>query len=237
MRTMSSICVIIPTYNERENLPRVAAAVLRRLPPHGKIIVVDDNSPDGTGRIADELAAADRRVQVIHRPVKAGLGSAYRAGFAKALADDAELIVTMDSDLSHDPDALPAILAKAGDADLVIGSRYCSGGKIVNWSPWRRLLSRTANLVARLALGLKPHDSTSGFRCYRRAVLEGIPLDGIKSEGYSFLEEVLFRSQRAGFRAAEVPIVFRDRTGGSSKISRSEIFKAVWTVLRLAFCA
>lgn len=203
------------------------------LPAHVSVIVVDDNSPDGTGAIADEWAKRCDRVKVIHRPGKLGLGTAYVAGFRLALASHFALIMTMDADFSHDPRFVPSLLELAETCDVVIGSRYVPGGGTLNCTLKRRILSRAANRFAKALLGLRAQDCTAGFRCYRRAVLESIDLDAIKSNGYSFLIEMLFMVQRAGWAVGEVPIVFEDRVRGLSKISRSEVYRAVQTVLRL----
>ncbi|HEY64862.1 MAG TPA: polyprenol monophosphomannose synthase [Caldilineae bacterium] len=224
--------VIVPTYNERENLPDLVRAILA-LPLTVWVIVVDDNSPDGTGAIADQLAAETGRVIVLHRPGKLGLGTAYTEGFRRALQLDVDRIITMDADFSHDPRYIPVLLDRSSSCDLVIGSRYVPGGAVRLWGWERRLLSWGANLIAHLALGLRARDCTSGFRCYRREALRAIPLDAIKADGYSYLIEVLFQCQWRGLRIGEVPIVFEDRRRGASKISRQEIFKAGLTVLRL----
>jgi dolichol-phosphate mannosyltransferase len=226
--------VIIPTYNERENLPQLVAEIMD-LPVEAGVIVVDDNSPDGTGQLADELAAEHKgRMFVIHRPGKLGLGTAYIAGFKKGLSLGAERLVTMDADFSHNPRYLPAMIEASARHDLVIGSRYVPGGGTRNCGWRRRLLSQGANLFARTMLGLHAHDTTAGFRCYRRRVLETIPLDQIFSSGYSFLVEMLFLTQQAGFAVGEVPIIFENRQLGRSKISQREVFKAQYTVFRLA---
>ena len=226
--------IIIPTYNERENLPPLVERLLA-LPVDVRVIVVDDASPDGTGAIADALAAQhDGRVQVIHREGKLGLGTAYVAGFRHALAEAADLIITMDADFSHPPEKIPELLAKAHEGyDLVIGSRYVPGGQAVECTLPRKMLSWGANAFARILLGLRARDTTAGFRCYRHEVLASIALDQIFSDGYSFLMEMLYRVQRAGWRVGEVPIVFHNRRQGVSKISRNEIYKALYTVLRL----
>ncbi len=225
--------VIVPTYNERENIVLLVPELLA-LPVGLDVIVVDDNSPDSTGLIADEMAAREPRVSVVHRPGKLGLGTAYVAGFKRALADGAERILTMDADYSHHPRFIPAMLDRGQAVDLVIGSRYVRGGGAVDSPAMRRLLSYGANGVAKIMLGLKAMDCTAGFRCYRRAVLECIDLDSIFSNGYSFLIEMLFNVQRCGFTVAEVPIQFMDRRLGASKISRNEIRRAMYTVLRLS---
>lgn len=225
--------LIVPTYNERENLPALVAAI-QALPIHIHIIVVDDNSPDGTGAVAEELAAQHPSVEVIHRSGKLGLGTAYAAGFAQALAAGAERILTMDADFSHDPRYLPAMLAASQQYELVIGSRYVRGGGVRNWGPERKLLSWGANALAKTLLGLQARDCTAGFRCYRRYVLETVDPASIRANGYSYLIEMLYKCQRAGFTIGEVPIIFADRRLGQSKISQNEIYRAGRTVLRLA---
>lgn len=204
------------------------------LPPEPHVIVVDDGSPDGTGDLAEELARRHQRVHVVHRPGKLGLGTAYRAGFKYALAAGADLVMTMDADFSHHPRYIPSLIALAETCDLTIGSRYVDGGGVRNWGLKRRLLSRMANVIARLALGLQANDCTAGFRCYRREVLERVNPDAILSSGYSFLVEMLFRCQRSGYKVGEVPIIFENRRLGQSKISEKEIYKAGYTVLRLS---
>ena len=230
-----STCVVLPTYNESENLARLVPELLA-LPYDLRVLVVDDNSPDGTGTLADRFAAEHpRRVEVLHRAGKLGLGSAYLAGFRRAFELGADFVLTMDADFSHHPSYIPAMLARSEAADLIIGSRYVPGGGAVDSPVLRRLLSRFANLVGHLVLNLHARDMTAGFRLYRRAVLDSIPLDRIFSSGYSFLIEMLFLVEQRGWRVAEVPILFRDRTYGRSKISRNEIFKALYTVARLAY--
>jgi glycosyltransferase involved in cell wall biosynthesis len=228
------IAVIVPTYNEKENIESLVTQLLA-LPTGVRVIVVDDNSPDGTGDIVDLLAAeSDGRVSVIHRAGKLGLGTAYIAGFKRALADGADLICTMDADFSHNPRYLPDMVEKTGQGyDLVIGSRYVRGGGS-NHNLVRKVFSWGANTITRIVLGLQAHDTTAGFRCYRREVLESLDLDNIRSSGYSFLFEMLFSVERRGWRVGEVPIFFEDRLLGASKISRKEIVKALWTVFRLA---
>jgi len=228
MRTL----VILPTYNERENIARLVPDLLA-LPDGVHILIVDDNSPDGTGQLADEFSSRHERVHVIHRAGKLGLGTAYIAGFKYALEVGFDCILTMDADYSHQPQYVPGLIAGIKSADLVIGSRYVSGGCVVDSPLARRLLSRGANLFARLVLGLHTRDCTAGFRCYRREVLESINLDTIFSDGYSFLIEMLHIVQQAGWKVTEVPIQFKDRCQGVSKISRAEIFKALYTVVRL----
>jgi glycosyltransferase involved in cell wall biosynthesis len=232
--------VIVPTYNECENVP-ILVDMLLNLPVNLGVVVVDDNSPDGTGAIADQLAQEyPDRVYVIHRKGKLGLGTAYIAGFRKALdpasvGGHIERIMTMDADFSHHPRYIPAMVqASKHGADLVIGSRYVPGGGTPDFPFKRRLLSWGANAIAKTMLGLHAHDVTAGFRCYRRHVLESLPLDRIFSSGYSFLIELMYLVQRSGFTIDEVPIVFLDRTRGASKISRREVTRALYTVARLS---
>ncbi len=226
--------VIVPTYNEKENIATLIEQLLA-LPVDLEVIVVDDNSPDGTGEIVDALAEQHPgRVHCLHREGKLGLGTAYVAGFQYALEAGQELIVTMDADFSHPPGAIPRMVEKiAAGYDLVIGSRYVPGGATLDCTLLRKLLSWGANAFARTALGLQAHDATAGFRCYRREVFKSIALDRIFSSGYSFLIEMLYKVQRQGWRVGEAPITFQNRQQGASKISRNEIFKALWTVARL----
>lgn len=233
---MPDVLIVLPTYNERDNLPALIDMLLE-LPVDLGVIVVDDHSPDGTGEIADKMAAKNpQQVFVIHRPGKLGLGTAYLAGFRDALATGAARLMTMDADFSHHPRHIPAMVeASLNGIDLVIGSRYVRGGGTPDFPLRRRLLSSGANSFARLMLGLKAHDVTAGFRCYRREVLESLPLNMIFSSGYSFLIEMLFLVQRAGFTVGEVPITFEDRKEGQSKISEREILKAMYTVIRLSW--
>jgi glycosyltransferase involved in cell wall biosynthesis len=228
--------VIIPTYNEAENIGALIEHILA-LPVDVGVIVVDDNSPDGTGAIADEWSVRyPEHVHVIHRAGKLGLGTAYLAGFRKAMDDlDAAKIMTMDADFSHHPRDIPAIVALSEYKHVVIGSRYVPGGATLNWSWYRTRLSQIANLVTHLLLGLEAKDTTAGFRLYHRAVLESIPLDQIFSSGYSFLVEMLFLCQQRGWQIGEVPVIFEDRRFGFTKISQQEIFKAQYTVFRLFF--
>jgi dolichol-phosphate mannosyltransferase len=227
--------IIVPTYNEKENVEALVTQLLA-LPIGVRVVVVDDNSPDGTGAIADRLAAEyGDRVVVIHRAGKLGLGTAYVAGFKRALRDGADLICTMDADFSHNPRYVPDLIDKMGQGyDLAIGSRYVAGGGTSGCTIIRKLLSWGANAFARAALGLHAHDATAGFRCYRREVLESVGIDEIKADGYSFLIEMLFRVQRQGRKVGESPILFENRRQGVSKISQDEIVRAVRTVLRLA---
>jgi dolichol-phosphate mannosyltransferase len=222
--------VCLPTYNERENLEPMLRALGDVLPPDAGVLVVDDNSPDGTGQLADELAAELPYVNVLHRPRKEGLGRAYLAAFRRALADGAELILEMDCDFSHDPRAVPQLLAAAEDADLVLGSRYVEGGGVENWGALRRFVSSGGSLYARALLGVGIRDLTGGFKCYRRAVLETIDLDAVTSTGYAFQIETTYRALRAGFRVVEIPITFADREAGASKMSKRIFLEAVWKV-------
>ncbi len=232
MRELKSV-VVVPTYNEKENI-EILLEDLLALPLDLSVIVVDDASPDGTGDLADQCAARSAgRVHVIHRAGKLGLGTAYIAGFHRALSLGADRIMTMDADFSHHPKYIPAIIELTRECDMVIGSRYLEGGGTLNCTFGRRALSRSANLFAKITLGLRARDCTAGFRCYRREVLEGIDLDSIFSDGYSFLIEMLYYVQRRGWQIGEVPIVFEDRLRGKSKISRIEILRALQTVLRL----
>lgn len=225
--------VIVPTYNEADNLEDLLSQLLA-LPVSLGVIVVDDNSPDGTGALADKWADAhSERVFVVHRPGKLGLGSAYIAGFYRAFELNAKRVMTMDADFSHNPRYIPAMVELSKRKHLVIGSRYVPGGGAVNCTWKRVMLSKGSNLLARTLLGLKARDATAGFRLYRREVLESIPLDKIFSNGYSFLVEMLFLCQRRGWQIGEVPIIFEDRRKGKTKISRQEVFKAQYTLLRL----
>jgi dolichol-phosphate mannosyltransferase len=221
------VVVCLPTYNERENLERM----VRALGDHGvSVLVVDDNSPDGTGELADRLARELEYVDVLHRPRKEGLGPAYLAGFRRALAEGAELVFEMDCDFSHDPADVPRLIAATQDGDLALGSRYVPGGSVGNWGLVRRVVSAGGSLYARLLLGVGIRDLTGGFKCYRRAVLETIDLDAISSRGYAFQIETTYRALRAGFCVVEVPIAFVDREEGGSKMSRSIVLEAVWRV-------
>ena len=222
--------VILPTYNEAENLERIAGAVLEQLPADGRVLIVDDNSPDGNGEIADRLAADNDRIGVLHRERKEGLGPAYLAGFRVALDAGAERIVEMDADFSHDPSYLPGLIAATEDADLAIGSRYVPGGGVTDWGPVRRFISRGGSAYARIALGLPVRDLTGGFKCFRRRVLEAIDLDSIEARGYAFQVETTYRALKAGFRVVELPITFAERQAGGSKMSRAIVVEAVWKV-------
>jgi glycosyltransferase involved in cell wall biosynthesis len=225
--------VVVPTYDERTTLPDLVAG-LRSLGVDLDVLIVDDGSPDGTGVLADDLAAGDDRLHVLHRPGKAGLGPAYRSGFAWGLRRGYERFVSMDADLSHDPAAVPDLLRAAEDADLVIGSRYVAGGRIERWSLPRRALSAAGNVYARSLTGLPVRDGTSGFRVVRRDVLEAIDVGALRSDGYAFQLEVAWRAWRAGFRTVEVPIVFVERTAGASKLSRAVVLEAIWRTSRWA---
>ena len=225
--------VIIPTYNERENITRIIDLVLYQ-DPSIDVLIIDDGSPDGTGQLADEIAAINPRVNVIHRPSKMGLGTAYLAGFKWALQRSYAYILEMDADFSHDPAHLPQFLTSIQDADLVLGSRYREGRvTVVNWPVARLLLSYFANVYARIVTGLQLYDATGGFKCFRRSVLEAINLDDVRSNGYAFQIEMSFRAWRRGFRIVEIPIVFVDRTEGVSKMSKRIVREAIWMVWRL----
>jgi len=227
----TEVLVVLPTYNERLNLEKVVAGI-RRL--GHDVMVVDDASPDATGELADSLAAKDAGVRVLHRPQKLGLGSAYEDAFRIGLADGSALFVEMDADGSHLPGDLGAIVAAArSSGGLAIGSRYIEGGKIVGWPFHRWLLSWAANVYCRLLLGLPTHDCTSGYRCYTRDLLQHIGLDDVVSQGYSFQIEMVYRARRLGYKVVETPIRFEDRVAGASKVSRGEVRRALWTVLRL----
>jgi dolichol-phosphate mannosyltransferase len=222
----------LPTYDERENLAPMVEAILAAV-PQVEVLVIDDNSPDGTGRLADEIAAREPRVQVLHRAGKEGLGRAYLAGFAWALARDYGLVLEMDCDFSHHPSYLPGMLAAAEEADLVLGSRYVEGGGTVNWGLLRKLISRGGSLYARTILGLRVRDLTGGFKCFRREVLEAIDLPSVECTGYAFQIELTYRAARRGFKVREIPIVFADRRVGHSKMSRRIVLEAickVWSI-------
>ena len=224
--------VCLPTYDERENLAPMVEAILAQAPAV-EILVIDDNSPDGTGRLADELAAREPRLHVLHRQGKEGLGRAYLAGFAWALQRGYGLVLEMDCDFSHDPRYLPALIAAAADHDLVLGSRYVPGGATVNWGRLRKLISRGGSLYARTILGLSVRDLTGGFECFRREVLEAIDLPSVQCTGYAFQIELTWRAARRGFRILELPITFADRRVGRSKMSRRIVLEAVrkvWSI-------
>ncbi|MBI5222727.1 MAG: polyprenol monophosphomannose synthase [Candidatus Magasanikbacteria bacterium] len=232
--------IVIPTYNEAENIEKLIKKIFSLNIPGLEVIIVDDNSPDNTAVIVKNIPAspAGRQYQIsnihlITRPAKLGLGSAYIAGFKKALDIGADYIFEMDADFSHDPDDIPQLLQAAQHADLVIGSRKIPGGKIIGWGWGRKLMSDGAMWFSRLLLGLKTEDVTSGFRCFRRQVLESIPLDEVKSNGYAFQEEMLFRAQKAGFKIAEVPVTFIDRRAGHSKLSKKDVVEFFLIILKL----
>ena len=235
---MSGVWLILPTYNEAENIERIVAAALPRLEETGlehRVLVVDDGSPDGTGEIADRLASENPAVEVLHRTSKDGIGPAYLAGFCHALSGGADLLMEMDSDFSHDPADIPRLVAAAADADLVLGSRYVPGGGVTDWGLVRRLISRGGSLYAKLILGLPVNDLTGGFKCFRRAVLERLDLHAVDADGYGFQIEMTYRAIRAGFTVEEVPIVFRDRRAGTSKMSAKIAVEAFWKVPLLRF--
>jgi len=225
-------CVVLPTYNEHDNVPRIVPAILAASPVLD-VLVVDDDSPDGTGALADDMAARERRVRVLHRRRKEGLGRAYLAGFAEALAAGYGRILEMDADFSHDPSRLPALLET--DADLVLGSRYVAGGGTVNWGLGRRILSRGGSLYARAVLGIPVRDLTGGFKCFRRNVLENLDLASVRSTGYAFQIELTYRAIRRGYKVVEVPITFVDRRVGESKMSRGIVAEALWMVWKIRF--
>jgi len=227
--------VCLPTYNERENLEPMLRALGDK---DVRVLVIDDNSPDGTGKLADRLAAELDYVDVLHRERKDGLGPAYLAGFRRALADGAELVLELDCDFSHDPNDVPRLIAAAEDGvDVVLGSRYVEGGAVRNWGFVRRLVSSGGSLYARVLLGVHVKDLTGGFKCFRRQVLETIDLDAIHSKGYAFQIETTYRALRAGFRVVEIPITFADREVGGSKMSRAIIAEAIWKVPALRVAA
>ena len=233
-RALAGVWVVVPTYNEADNLAPISAAILDALPA-ATVLVVDDNSPDGTGRLADELAARDPRVRVLHRAAKQGLGRAYLDGFAVAIEGGAMAVVQMDADFSHDPAALPGIVGPVieGTADLVIGSRYTRGGGVVDWGVGRRVISRGGSLFARTVLGLGPSDLTGGFKAWRAGTLAALPFAGVHAGGYVFQIEMTFRAARAGARIRELPITFRDRRVGQSKMSRRIVAEALVVVVQL----
>jgi dolichol-phosphate mannosyltransferase len=230
-----AVWVILPTYNEAENLERIVAAILEHLPQPRHILIVDDNSPDGTGELADRLAESEEDVSVLHRKQKEGLGPAYLAGFRIALEGEAGRIIEMDADFSHDPAYLPLLIEATATADLAIGSRYVPGGGVTDWGAIRRFISRGGSAYARTALGLQVRDLTGGFKCYRRTVLEAIDLDTIEARGYAFQVETTYRSIKAGFKVVEVPIVFKDRAHGTSKMSMAIVAEAMWRVPAMRF--
>ena len=226
--------ICLPTYNEAENLPLMVAAI-HEVVPAVDILVIDDNSPDGTGKLADEISAADERVHVMHRTAKEGLGRAYIAGFKWALERDYELIFEMDCDFSHQPKYLPDFIAKAAENDLVIGCRYTAGGGTTDWSASRKMISRGGNVYAQTILWLPYKDLTGGFKCFNRRVLEALPLDEIFGGGYVFQIELTYRTVKLGFSVGEVPIIFPDRTRGESKMDKAIVWEAIQNVWKLRF--
>lgn len=228
------ITVVIPTYNERENIEKLCASILSQ-DDRINVLIVDDSSPDGTGEIADKIAADSSRVKVLHRSGKLGLGSAYREGFRIALDDDADYVIEMDADFSHDPVMLPTFIDRMSQCDLVIGSRYVNGVSVVNWPIRRLILSYGASVYTRIVTGMKLSDCTGGFKCFRRHVLESIDIGAIKSDGYSFQIEMNYRCHEKGFRICEIPIIFVDRHAGTSKMSKQIIREAVLMVWKLKF--
>jgi dolichol-phosphate mannosyltransferase len=229
--------IVIPTYNERENIGRLLDSLFA-LPADISVLVVDDNSPDGTGQVVAERAGTEPRLTVLHRPGKMGLGGAYISGFQWALAEtDAKYVFEMDADFSHDPAAIPEFLHRIQSADLVIGSRYSQGVTVINWPLSRLILSVSANIYTRIITGLPLHDATGGFKCFRREVLEALPLDRIRSDGYSFQIELNFHAWKRGFRMVEMPIVFTDRLVGTSKMSRRIVWEAAFLVWKLRFAS
>ncbi len=227
-------CVIIPTYNEKENIEKIIPAVLEK-DERLSVLIVDDNSPDGTGDIVDRMAGENPRILVLHREKKEGLGQAYIAGFKFSLERDFDYIFEMDADFSHDPKYLPDFLEAIKDYDLVLGSRYIKGVNVVNWPMSRLLLSYYANFYTRIVTGLPLKDATGGFKCFRRKVLEAINFNEVKSNGYSFQIEMSFRAFKKGFKIKEIPIVFTDRAEGTSKMSKKIVREAIWMVWRLRF--
>jgi len=230
--SQQSILVTLCTYNERENLALLVPEI-RRVLPEADVLVIDDNSPDGTGHAANELAAADGRVHVLHRAGKEGLGSATLAGFREAIAREYEFVLNMDADFSHDPQYLPSIVDCMQRADVGIGSRYVAGGGVEGWGPGRHFMSRGLNWYARLLLGLSTRDNSGAYRCYRVTKLSQIDLDRVRARGYAFQEEILYRCRRVGCRFEETPIIFRERRFGASKINWRESAAALWIILRL----
>jgi len=228
--TEGGVWLVIPTYNEAEGIAEIVAEARSYLPVPHQVLIVDDDSPDGTGRIADGMAADSDDIRVIHRTMKEGLGPAYVAGFKAAIAASAELIVQMDADFSHNPADLPRLLAAAESADVVLGSRYVPGGAIERWGRRRKAISRWGSRYARAVLGVHIHDLTAGFKVWHRPALEAIDLDSVNSRGYAFQVEMTYRAIEAGFEVVEVPIVFRDRRVGDSKMTRTIILEAAWRV-------
>lgn len=236
-RTAARYIVVVPTYNEAANLPKLLTAIMDLGVAGLEILIVDDNSPDGTAAVAEELGRQyDGRVSVFRRPSKQGLGTAYKAGFAAALARGADFVIEMDADMSHSPEYLPVFFEKMRDYDVAVGSRWAKGGGTDgDWGWPRKMLSRCAALYSRVVLGLKVKDPTTGFKCFRAEVLRGISLDGIKSQGFAFQVEVAYACERKGYRVVEVPIIFRSRHKGRSKMSTGIILEALWRVLAIRF--
>jgi len=235
-RDKGKALIIFPTYNERENIGGIIGAVLEG-DPRIEVLVVDDDSPDGTGEIVAKLAKVNKRVHLIHRERKGGLGSAYIEGFGYALRNGYDYIFEMDADFSHDPKYIPDFLEKIKECDLVIGSRYIRGVNVINWPMKRLLLSYYANIYTRIVTGLPLKDATGGFKCYRREVLEGIDIGGVRSDGYSFQIEMSYKAWKKGYRICEIPIVFVDRQAGESKMSKKIVREAIWMVWRLRFAS
>jgi dolichol-phosphate mannosyltransferase len=227
---MPGAWLVLPTYNEAENIEPIVRAAHEQLRDGDRILVVDDSSPDGTGAIADRLAGELDGVEVLHRPEKQGLGRAYLAGFRRALDGDAELVLEMDADFSHDPADLPRLIAAAENADLVLGSRYVEGGSVTDWGLLRRLVSRGGSWYARALLRVTVRDLTGGFKCFRRSVLDSLDLESVHADGYGFQIELTYRAIKAGFRVVEIPIVFRERRVGQSKMNARIALEAVWKV-------
>jgi len=231
---VSKILVVIPTYNESENIPRLIPLVLGQAEGI-EVLIVDDGSPDGTGNVVRSMAEADPRVHLLERTGKMGLGTAYVAGFKYALAGSYDFVFEMDADFSHNPTEIPVFLQKAREVDLVVGSRYTNGVRVLNWPMQRLLLSWTANIWTRFMTGLPLYDATGGFKCYRIAVLRGIDLDSIRSNGYAFQIEMSYKAWRKGFSLGEVPIVFLDRNAGTSKMSKHIVYEAFFMLWKLRF--
>jgi dolichol-phosphate mannosyltransferase len=229
------VWLVLPTYEEAINIERLVEEARAKLPAEAQVLIVDDNSRDGTGEIASRLSEEHEAVHFLHRPTKEGLGPAYIAGFRRALAGGAGFVVEMDSDFSHEPAYLPRLLDAAEHADIVIGSRYVPGGGVSDWGPLRRAISRGGSAYAQFVLGLQVRDLTGGFKCFRREVLEALDLDAVRSRGYAFQVEMTYRAIELGFDVVEVPIVFRDRQAGTSKMSRSIVLEAIWRVPRLRY--
>lgn len=232
---MAKTFIVVPTYNEKENIEKLLAAIFALTIPDLYVLVVDDNSPDGTGRVVEQLRSANPRLSVLHRPGKGGLGPAYLAGFTEAVQHGAELLFEMDADFSHDPAHLPAFLTAIQNADVVLGSRYCAGGGVANWNVARRLISRFGNQYARMVLGMPYHDLTGGFKCYRRAVVELLLKTPLSSLGYNFQIETTYRAHLAGFKIVEIPITFTERREGKSKFNAKIMIEGFFKVALLRF--